>query len=318
VSTPAPADAPASPIIAPLNDAAARSPRKPNDYGTPPGRFHFMIRRLHSATGLVFGGYIVVHLLVNATGLWPRDYQMNVDHIHSLEPMLWLVELLTIFIPLLIHALYGIYIVKAGVKFNTTKYAYGGNIRYTLQRWTAVFLLAFIAFHIGTLHKWGLAGVHDLIMTTNPADGGALHRFADWCAIWGGQFQPRNLAFQSTVGGLRHLFYDSNNPDAIGVGNATVMAFYLLGIWSACFHLANGLWTSAIAWGLTITRTAQKRWGHVCLAIGILVTIFGTTAWYAFTFAPAARGDVSRWDPVTHTLPDDGPVQVQPSGGAMP
>ena len=31
------------------------------------GRHHFFIRRLHSLTGLVFGGYLVVHLLVNAT-----------------------------------------------------------------------------------------------------------------------------------------------------------------------------------------------------------------------------------------------------------
>ena len=31
------------------------------------GHSHFLIRRLHSLTGIVFGGYIVVHLLVNAT-----------------------------------------------------------------------------------------------------------------------------------------------------------------------------------------------------------------------------------------------------------
>ena len=31
------------------------------------GRHHFLLRRLHSLTGLIFGGYLIVHLLVNAT-----------------------------------------------------------------------------------------------------------------------------------------------------------------------------------------------------------------------------------------------------------
>jgi succinate dehydrogenase / fumarate reductase cytochrome b subunit len=300
-------------------------------YSQAPGRFHFMIRRLHSFMGLLFGGYITVHLLVNATGLWPRAYQQNVDKIHSLEPMLPLIEIATIFVPLLIHAIYGIYITKAGVKFNTTKYNYGGNIRYSLQRWTAIFLLAFIAFHVGTLHKWGLKGVHNLIEKVDAlpaslpmaADGNldsskldVLQRFSYWCSEWGGQFQPHNQAFQTTVGGLRHMFYDPNDPDQIHFGfwNGAVVLFYLLGIWSAVFHLANGLWTSAIAWGLTVSRTAQKRWGHVCLTIFIVVMIVGTTAWWSFTFAPAARGDVSRWNEATHTLPDENTTHEQDQG----
>jgi len=285
-------------------------------YDQAPGRRHFWIRRLHSLTGLVFGGYIATHLLVNSTGIWPRDYQMNVDKIHSLEPMLWLIELTAIFIPLLIHALYGIYIVKAGVKFNTTKYNYGGNWRYTLQRWTAVFLLLFIAFHVGTLHKWGLAGVHDLVEKIHPApaDGknlDAINRFSSWAANWGGLFNAHNQAFQSTVSGV-HLFWDSENPWAFG--NWVVMIFYLLGIWSATFHFANGLWTSAIAWGLTTTANAQRRWGHVCLGFGIVLTIVGSIAWTAFTIAPAANGDTSRWDAVTHTLPDEDVTPDQDHG----
>jgi succinate dehydrogenase / fumarate reductase cytochrome b subunit len=242
--------------------------------------------------GLIFGGYITVHLLINATGLNPRMYQENVDHIHSLEPMLPFIEITTIFIPLLIHALYGIYITKAGVKFNTTKYNYGGNLRYTLQRWTAVLLLAFIAFHVGTLHKWGLIGIYNLT-------------HIQWFATWGGLFTARNQAFQTTVSSIRY-FWNYENP--LNPGNILVMAFYLAGVWSATFHFANGLWTSAIAWGVTTTATAQRRWGHACLAFGIVMTIVGTIAWSAFTIAPAARGNLARWNDGpngTHTLPDE-------------
>jgi succinate dehydrogenase / fumarate reductase, cytochrome b subunit len=296
----------------------------PKPYNTAPGRFHFALRRVHSLAGLVFGGYICVHLLINFTGLWPRAYQQNVDHIHALEPMLGLIEIAAIFTPLLIHALYGIYITWAGVKFNTIKYDYGGNIRYTLQRWTAVILLAFIAFHIGTLHKWGLVGVHNLLDAVHavpvfpeghinagnpdPEKFDTLNRFSAWCSDWGGQFNPHNMAFQTTRQGIRGLFYDPNNPDALGFANTLILGFYLLGILSAVFHFANGLWTSAIAWGLTITATAQKRWGHVCLALGLALAIFGVGAWYAFTFAPWARPltpqQMQQLDALTITRPD--------------
>jgi len=239
-------------------------------YAVPPGRRHFWLRRVHSLFGLAFGGYITVHLLVNATGVNPWAYQQNVDKIHSLEPMLPLIEIVAIFIPLLVHAIYGIYIANAGVKFNTTKYNYGGNLRYTLQRWTSWFLLLFIAYHIGTLHKWGLAlfGVEGY-----P------------------KFNPANAAYETTVTAVRVPYTN------MGL-NVAVSILYLLGTWSAVFHWANGLWTSAIAWGLTVTRNSQQRWGHFCFGFGIVMMLVGTTAWAAFAFGdpnfetptmPAAR-----------------------------
>jgi len=51
----------------------------------------FLLRRLHSLTGLIFGGYILVHLLVNATliqGNNPDVFQEQVNKIHSL-PFCW-------------------------------------------------------------------------------------------------------------------------------------------------------------------------------------------------------------------------------------
>ena len=52
----------------------------------------------------------------------------------------------------------------------------------------------------------------------------------------------------------------------------------------ATFHLANGMWTAAIAWGLTVTAQSQKRWGHFCFVFFILFTLIGLAAWYAFSF----------------------------------
>lgn len=275
----------------------------PPPYSTTPGRRHFIIRRVHSLMGLVFGGYVTVHLLVNATGFWPKAYQQNVDHIHALSPMLPLIELTAIFIPLLVHLLYGVYITWAGVKFNTTKYAYGGNVRYTLQRWTAVILLLFLAFHIGTLHKWGLGAVNDVLMRMHANDPKYVSPLADYPL-----FNAENQAYQSTASALKYGWNMENRPM-----NMAIAAFYLLGIWSAVFHWANGLWTSAIAWGLTITAASQRRWGHVCLGFGILMLVIGTAAWAAF--AVVGRPDLP--EEQTHTLdyPESADVHGQATTG---
>ena len=286
-----------------------------------PGPVHYWLRRLHSTMGLVFGGYIATHLLVNMSGLWPRSFQENVDRIHSLGPWLPWVELTGIFIPLLVHALYGAYVVAARVHFDTTKYHYGGVIREALQRWTAVILLLFIAFHVGTLHQWGLSGVHRVVEWAHPMpdplphdangylDAGKLdwiQRFSFWCSDYGGRFDPRNEAFQTTAAGVRNLidYLDDPLAEHFHFWNAAVAAFYLAGVWSAAIHFAIGLWTVAIAWGVTVTAHAQRRWGHACLVMGLGLMIVGTTAWYAFALSANAKGDLTRWDGQTHTLPD--------------
>src|SRR5881392_879478 len=78
------------------------------------GRHHFLLRRLHSLTGLIFGGYLVVHLIINATliqgGVGENDvYQTQVNKIHSL-PFLWAIEWAFIFLPIIFHTVYGIWI----------------------------------------------------------------------------------------------------------------------------------------------------------------------------------------------------------------
>ena len=246
----------------------------PVSYEKCAGLRHFWLRRIHSLFGLMFGGYVVVHLSVNMSGLWPKVFQQNVDKIHDLEPILPAIEIAAIFTPLIVHLLYGVYIASAGIKFNTTKYNYGGNVRYFLQRMTAWVLLAFLIYHIGTLHKWGLA------LFLSPDAGYP-------------EFQPHNMAYQSTVSSIK-------TPYGSNLANVAVMILYLVGVWSACFHFANGLWTSAIAWGVTTTAGAQKRWGNVCCMVGIVLLLIGTTAWFAF----AVRGNPMLPEEKTHTRAD--------------
>ena len=60
-----------------------------------------------------------------------------------------------------------------------------------------------------------------------------------------------------------------------------VWPVYVVGIIASCYHLANGFWTAAITWGLTISEAAQKRWGRACAGLFVLLTIAGLVAFFA-------------------------------------
>lgn len=61
-----------------------------------------------------------------------------------------------------------------------------------------------------------------------------------------------------------------------------MFAFYLLGVLSAVFHFANGLWAFLIGWGVTTTERAMRRSAYVCGAIGVAMAAFGINALLAF------------------------------------
>jgi succinate dehydrogenase / fumarate reductase cytochrome b subunit len=63
-----------------------------------------------------------------------------------------------------------------------------------------------------------------------------------------------------------------------------IMAFYVLGIFSAAFHLANGLWTFAIVWGITVSTRSQQAFSYACAVFGVAVFAIGVRA--AFAFVP--------------------------------
>ena len=118
-------------------------------------RHSFAIRRLHSLSGLVpVGGYMVIHLLVNASVLnGDTSFQANVADIHKFGALLPVIEWTLIFIPILFHAIVGMVIVAGGLP-NTHNYPYGANYRYTLQRVTGVIAFLFIGLHVFHMHGW--------------------------------------------------------------------------------------------------------------------------------------------------------------------
>jgi succinate dehydrogenase / fumarate reductase, cytochrome b subunit len=154
-----------------------------NDYTLPliGGRNHFLIRRLHSLTGIVFGGYLVVHLLVNATiAQGGAVFQTQVDKIHSL-PFLPVIEWTFIYLPILFHTVYGAWIIFTGQP-NVNRYRYQKNIYYTLQRISAVIIVFFMLFHVLSL-KYGAFGTN-LSFEPHRALGTVGRHFDNGFLVW--------------------------------------------------------------------------------------------------------------------------------------
>jgi succinate dehydrogenase / fumarate reductase cytochrome b subunit len=110
-------------------------------------RRQFTLRRLHSLSGIVpIGLYVLFHLGVNAfAASGPETYDQVAEFLESL-PYLLAIEIPFIWLPILYHAGYGIYIHATG-RPNPFQYAYRNNWLYWLQRWSGIVTLVFIGWH---------------------------------------------------------------------------------------------------------------------------------------------------------------------------
>ena len=224
-------------------------------------RHHFLLRRLHSLAGVIpIGAFVLFHITTNASVVWGRftghgghtgeaagvhTFQHEVNFIHSM-PALILIEIFGLWLPIAFHAVLGVVYAMSGSP-NLGHYKYQSNARYVLQRLSGYIGFAFIFYHVATL-RWGWSFL---------IPGGT---------EWSGEYAASTMA--AALQGGQSL----NAPGVL------VSLFYMLGVSLLVFHLANGLWTAAITWGLTVTEQAQKRWGQICAVIGVLLML---AAWSA-------------------------------------
>src|SRR6202007_1125999 len=102
----------------------------PVESGVPPiraGKGHsFLLRRLHSLSGIVpIGAFLVEHFVSNAYATnGPHAYATHIKFLNSL-PFVPFLEWGLIYLPILYHALYGIFIWYRG-KSNVIAYPWEG------------------------------------------------------------------------------------------------------------------------------------------------------------------------------------------------
>jgi succinate dehydrogenase cytochrome b subunit len=205
-----------------------------------------------------------IHLVTNASVLdSPATFQRSVYSIHSLGSVLPVVEWVFIFLPLLYHAIYGVLITRGALP-NSSTYKYTNNVRYTLQRATGMIAFLFIAWHVFHMHGWFHADAW-------------MQRVAE--PLGGGKFRAYNAA--------------STAAEAMQM-SGIVPILYAIGVLACVFHLANGIWTFGITWGLWVTPAAQRWANVVCLIFGLGLGAVGLGALGGFTFSIRGKEEIGK------------------------
>ncbi|WP_342429424.1 succinate dehydrogenase cytochrome b558 subunit [Neobacillus sp. FSL H8-0543] len=112
------------------------------------GKNQHFIRKLHSLSGIIpVGVFMTVHLFINYTATWGIDSYNKAAGFMVNLPFKYFLELFVIFLPLLFHALYGVYIARQA-KNNVSSYGYFRNWKFYLQRITGLLAFVFIIWHV--------------------------------------------------------------------------------------------------------------------------------------------------------------------------
>lgn len=108
----------------------------------------FAIRRLHSLLGVIpLGVFLIQHLLVNHTATRSEEAFNAASEFMGNLPFVLFLEIFIIYIPILFHGIYGIYIAFTA-KYNVGQYSTYRNWMFLLQRVSGVIAFIFIAIHV--------------------------------------------------------------------------------------------------------------------------------------------------------------------------
>ncbi|MDE5412383.1 succinate dehydrogenase cytochrome b558 subunit [Alkalihalobacterium chitinilyticum] len=199
------------------------------------GNREFMNRKLHSLLGVIpVGLFLVQHLVINHFATRGASAFNEVAHFMENLPFRYFLEIFLIFIPLLYHAIYGLYIAFQA-RNNVNNYGFFRNWMFVLQRWTGVITLVFVVWHV---------------------------------------YETRiQAAFGAEV---------NYNMMADILSSPFMLVFYFVGVIATIFHFANGLWSFAVSWGITVTPRSQVISTYVTIGIFVALTWVGVRAILAF------------------------------------
>ncbi len=193
----------------------------------------FVWSRLGTVLALApLGVWVVLHLWNNLAAFQGAEaWQASVTtHRHPVAAAItWVVVLL----PLALHTVWGL-ARSLKARPNNARYGYFGNLRFLLQRVSALGVLGFVGAHL-------------------------------WLAF----LRPR------LVEGHAERFVDIAHEMRT---HPPTLVVYLLGTLGVAFHLANGIATSAMAFGIGTTQLSQKRMERLAL---VLLVVFLGMAWGA-------------------------------------
>ena len=216
----------------------------------------FILRKLHQLTGIVpLGAFLLEHLYTNSKAAHPEGRQRFNEAVADLQniPYILLLEVGLIFIPLIYHAVYGLYITWE-MRPNNLAYPYPRNWFYTIQRVTGIILFFFILFHVLNFRFGLIPGLNEVSVAHRP-----------------------DLAYQIVAAEFQ---------------NWLIVAVYAVGIVSTIWHFANGIWLFLVDWGIVIGERAQRLTGYACIAFGVLLLALWANVTAAFIVRGGLLGGI--------------------------
>jgi len=204
----------------------------------------FVFRKLHQLTGIIpLGVFLLEHFYTNSKAMTgAADFNNAVRDLQSI-PYIIFIEIAGIFVPLIYHAVYGLFITWEA-RPNNLSYPYPRNWFYTIQRVTGMILFFFILFHVLNFRFGVIPGLNERSVAHYPNEAFAI--------------VSREFAMP------------------------VIFVVYLVGILATVWHLANGLWLFAVDWGIVIGERAQRYTGYACIGFGLLLLLVGINAQVAF------------------------------------
>ena len=113
-------------------------------------RTSYILDKLQSLSGVIpIGAFLAEHFWSNSYALVSVNKYNEVSSELQQIPWRVIVETCVLFIPILFHGLYGIYIWWKG-KSNALGHPWMANWLYVLQRWTGIIAFIFIGWHLYT------------------------------------------------------------------------------------------------------------------------------------------------------------------------
>jgi succinate dehydrogenase / fumarate reductase cytochrome b subunit len=187
------------------------------------------------------GVWSVNHLWNNLSALQGPDRWASAVTEYS-HPAAQLATGIFVLVPVVFHTVWGIRRVFTSTP-NNVRYGTLANLRYLLQRLSAIGLALFLGAHL-----W-LAMIHPRFTTGHP------------------------LTFEA----IAHEMHF----------HMPTLTVYLLGTLGLAYHLANGLQTFAMGWGLVTSRRALRKLDVAAAVAFVILLAMGWGAIYAFYTAVA-------------------------------
>lgn len=109
----------------------------------------YLPRKLHSLLGVIpLGLFFIEHAITNYSAFegGKEGFNRSVQFLHGL-PLVFFLELIIIWLPILFHGVYGLYIAYQS-NINVGRYSYGRNWAFALQRITGVITFIFVIWHV--------------------------------------------------------------------------------------------------------------------------------------------------------------------------